>query len=357
MLKKLMGMLLITSLIAALISFSVSASTQIPAFTGFTTTETSIDAGDSVTFTISTLALVNHVFAEIDGERVNTVQQTRPAPTAGTKNWLLTFTPEETQDVTVYANTSNAVRGAAAITIPITVSGTLPGVVTINRVTRNATEYFIGDTVIFTIVTSVAAEHVFTQVDGNWARAVLTQTNEATGEKTWRLTVTPQVTQILNIYANTEYVRGSVSSRQTVEMKRIPLLTEVLQPFEQTNFDYVSSVAMGGRTYGNAIRVNLFGSRSVPSNAGWGLYNLGGTYNAVTGIFGSVDGTGSYDATISFIGDGRVIETFTLRAGNLPREMTVNVRGVMQLRIEINANITHGLLTTTAYVFAEATIR
>jgi hypothetical protein len=361
--KRLTGLLLIVAIAAVLIPFSVSASALIPAYTGFATTETSIKAGESVTFTISTLAAVNHVFTEVDGVRVNAVQQTRPVPPEGTKNWTLTFIPAETQVVTVHANITNVIRDAAVISIPVTVTGTLPGVVAISSVRRNATEYFAGDAVIFTIVTSEAAEHVFTQVDGAWIRAVLNQTNEETGDKTWQLTARPQVTQTLRIYANTEYVRGRVFSLQAVEIKQIPLLTDVLQPFEKESyFSYVNSVVMSGRTYGNAIRLarsNLIYLSGADAGArAWGVYNLGGQYHTISGIVGRVDGSHPQDATINFIGDGRIIASFNIRHNEMPREISVNVRGVTQLRIEMSSNHPTGSSRLeVVYAIAETTIR
>jgi hypothetical protein len=362
MLRKLTSALLVASLLVMIVPFTVTATAQIPAFTGFATTETTIAAGEEIIFTISTLAAVTHVFTEVDGTRVNAVQIARPAPAAGTRNWRLAFAPDETQTITVYANTANRTQGAAVISIPVTVEGSLPGVVTINSVRRNVTDIFAGDPVTFTITTSEAAEYVFTQADGRWVRATLTQTNATTGEKTWQLTVRPGVTQDLNIYANTEYVRGAVSSRQTVVVQRIPLFTEVLQPYEVShnrswnvvNYAHVTSVTVAGRSYGSAISMTFYDSGQHP----FGLYNLDGQFTTITGIVGRVSGSDRNDAILNFIGDGRVIESFSLRVDDMPREVTINVRGVRQLRIELLPAAARATgFGPNTFVFAEATIR
>jgi hypothetical protein len=370
MFKKWVSALLIATLMVALVPFSVSASTQIPAFTSFRTTETAINAGQSVTFTIGTLAAVNHVFAEIDGVWVNAVQQTRPVPPTGTKNWTLTFTPAETQTVTLLANTTNTVVNAAEIAIPITVSGSLPGVVTINRVTRNATELFAGDVLTFTILTSEAAEFVFTQVDGTWVRAILSQTNEATGEKTWTLTVRPQVTQTLNIYANTVYTRGNVNNRQNVEIIREKfILNDVAPLFDSgrtgtwnNGWDTISLpqafdfAKMGGIDYTDVI-VFYSGNHwfNNPQERGsFTLHNLNNQYVLLTGYVGRIDGWGMFDATMNIIGDGRLLRSIRLTATDMPTFVSVSVEGIRQLRIEVTFPRLQGLRTNNqaAYAFA-----
>ncbi|MCL2204195.1 MAG: hypothetical protein FWB88_09695 [Defluviitaleaceae bacterium] len=359
MTKKLTSALLIVAMIAAMIPFSVSASAQIPAFTRFATTETSVYAGDEIIFTLSTVEAVNHIFAEIDGERVNAVVQTHPAPAAGTRNWTLTFTPEESQTVTVHANIANAVRGAATFAIPVTVEGALPGVININSVRRSVSgAIFAGDALTFTIVTSNAVEYVFTEVAGRWVRAVLGQT-ASNGDKTWELIVRPAETQTLTIYANNEFVRGAVRNNQYVEIQQIPFFTDVLRPFERTylyrhgRFEFASSVNMGGSTYRNAMRFRFASSSFDMHTDQWGRFNLNRNYSIINGTFGRIDGTGRVNGTLIFIGDGEEIARFTVRADDMPMEISVNVIGVTQLRIEVRIPNS----TNTSFAFANVTIR
>jgi hypothetical protein len=65
------------------------------------------------------------------------------------------------------------------------------------------------------------------------------------------------------------------------------------------------------------------------------LHNLNGQYGLLSGYLGRVDGSNMRHATITFIGDGVVLQNFELRAGNLPISISVPVEGVHLLRIEM----------------------
>ncbi|MDR2167370.1 MAG: hypothetical protein LBE35_05925 [Clostridiales bacterium] len=56
----------------------------------------------------------------------------------------------------------------------------------------------------------------------------------------------------------------------------------------------------------------------------------------LTGHIGRIDGTGMMDATFSFIGDGRLLQSFDIRAGDLPGEISVFVEDVHLLRVEVS---------------------
>lgn len=89
------------------------------------------------------------------------------------------------------------------------------------------------------------------------------------------------------------------------------------------------SYSMGGQTYVNSLR---FYSRN--SNA---FYNLNGSYTLITGVYGMEDGTSEdAESIISFYGDGILLDTITVRGGELPKQFAVNVSGVAQLKIERN---------------------
>ncbi|MCL2852029.1 MAG: stalk domain-containing protein [Defluviitaleaceae bacterium] len=80
------------------------------------------------------------------------------------------------------------------------------------------------------------------------------------------------------------------------------------------------------------------------------LHNLGGQFNTVSGYIGRVDGWGEHNGTFNFFGDGRLIQSFELRATDLPRPISVNVAGVSQLRIEFTVpHLRAG--NTTMYAF------
>lgn len=86
------------------------------------------------------------------------------------------------------------------------------------------------------------------------------------------------------------------------------------------------TVTMGGQKYTNGI------------NFGWcedAYYNLNGLYTSISGMYGMEDGTrDDYEAIINFYGDGRLLDSITVRGGQLPKNFAVNVSGVAQLKIE-----------------------
>jgi hypothetical protein len=54
----------------------------------------------------------------------------------------------------------------------------------------------------------------------------------------------------------------------------------------------------------------------------------------LTGSVGRVDGTGMHDATLNIYGDGNLLHTQELRAGDLPAPISVYIEGVRLLRVE-----------------------
>lgn len=89
---------------------------------------------------------------------------------------------------------------------------------------------------------------------------------------------------------------------------------------------YEKTVIMGGQKYTNGI------------SFGWGedaYYNLNGLYTSISGMYGMEDGTSdNREAIINFYGDGRLLDSITVRGGQLPKNFAVNVSGVAQLKIE-----------------------
>jgi len=91
-----------------------------------------------------------------------------------------------------------------------------------------------------------------------------------------------------------------------------------------------SAVSILGQSYANAI--NYTGTWE-----GWSNHNLNNQFNTLTGIIGRIDGTtGAELTTISFIGDGRSLASFSVSENTAPQDISVDVKGVLVLRIEIN---------------------
>ena len=96
----------------------------------------------------------------------------------------------------------------------------------------------------------------------------------------------------------------------------------------------LDSVSMGGATYNNALRFRR--GREWASNENrFTLHNLGGQFRTLTGYIGRVDGSLMRNATISFYGDGQLLQSYELRATDMPIPISVFVEGIVQLRIEV----------------------
>jgi hypothetical protein len=93
------------------------------------------------------------------------------------------------------------------------------------------------------------------------------------------------------------------------------------------------SVSLSGISHGNAL---VFRQGSWASaRTSFTLHNLGGQYRMLAGHIGRVDGADMYDVTVNFIGDGRLLQSFDLKATDMPTPLNVSVWGVQQLRVEI----------------------
>jgi len=108
--------------------------------------------------------------------------------------------------------------------------------------------------------------------------------------------------------------------------------------FERTNttagwrFERLSTVNMLGNPYANAV----YWSWGMGWGLGWSHHNLNAQFNALTATIGRVDGSGTQTSTISFIGDGREIASFAVDGDSIPRDISVDVTGVLILRIEMS---------------------
>ena len=95
------------------------------------------------------------------------------------------------------------------------------------------------------------------------------------------------------------------------------------------------SVQMGGRAFSDAF-IYRFGPHC------FSRHNLRGAFQVLTGYVGRVDGSGNVNAILNIIGDGRILDTFDLRATQGPVNITVNVAGVHELEIRFLRNQASG---------------
>ncbi|MCL2446410.1 MAG: hypothetical protein FWD06_06555 [Oscillospiraceae bacterium] len=108
-----------------------------------------------------------------------------------------------------------------------------------------------------------------------------------------------------------------------------PFLQEV--PWFEERAMMTMTVNMQGDTFSNAI-VWHTSSWGVD---GWSHHNLRGQYSILTGTIGRIDGSGERVGTIRFIGDGRELDYFQIDGSTSPDEISIDVTGVLILRVEI----------------------
>jgi len=109
-----------------------------------------------------------------------------------------------------------------------------------------------------------------------------------------------------------------------------PFFTTI-QPFRHSTADLnVGNVVSLGNHHANAMF-----TRSM-NWADWREYNLNGQWNTLTGDVLRLDRANTEAGTISFIGDGRELLVVTTTENQQPQSISVDVRGVLVLRIEIS---------------------
>ena len=95
---------------------------------------------------------------------------------------------------------------------------------------------------------------------------------------------------------------------------------------------FYDSLTMGGTTFEDALSFRRVHGGTVTQ---FSLHNLNRQYTTFSGYIGRVDGSSMRNVTINFIGDGRQIQTFNLRATDMPTAFSISVANVQQLRIEV----------------------
>jgi hypothetical protein len=96
-----------------------------------------------------------------------------------------------------------------------------------------------------------------------------------------------------------------------------------------------NSVIMGGTVYENVITYRSGGYPINKKQSFHSLHNLEGKYAMLTGYLGRGDGSNEVNVTFNFYGDGKVIKTYYLKATDLPTLVSLDVKNVKQLKIEM----------------------
>jgi len=207
-----------------LLAFPTLASASQAAITSFSMDRTTVTQGQTITFTVTTTAQVNYVFANVGNNRVATGTRT----TGNT--WQVVVTPAVgTQGITIVANTSNNINNAATVFVPVTVTSTgqqnVPPVPTGPLAIHSITETTAlreGE-VQLTVVTGPDAREVWVQFDDTRfmrARGDVAELRTATS-RTWVINFRPArwAPQSVTVSSNTAYVvTGAVTQNYNITL-------------------------------------------------------------------------------------------------------------------------------------------
>jgi len=91
------------------------------------------------------------------------------------------------------------------------------------------------------------------------------------------------------------------------------------------------SGSMSGRSFDTIMRAS-------GASTGWGEFNLNGQFNSISGVLGRLNNAAA-TSNIVFIGDGRELARFPVDGTTVAHDISVDVSGVLVLRIEILPNM------------------
>ena len=115
------------------------------------------------------------------------------------------------------------------------------------------------------------------------------------------------------------------------------------EPFQRggywANRLVIGTVQSLGLHYANTLFHNHAGGvRNYRLGGTWVDYNLNGQHTRLSGTILRIDGRGDAICSISFFGDGRELLTVTTNENDQPLPISIDLTGVMILRIQTNTN-------------------
>lgn len=123
-----------------------------------------------------------------------------------------------------------------------------------------------------------------------------------------------------------------------IEHKKSKLFTGILTPYEDRHYSAVVNgqiMEMGGSKYSNGFTMG--GSYW---DSAYALFNLDGQYTKIKGVIGHIDKSGNSDTSFSIFADDVLIDTIEIGWQQLPKEFSIDVTGVKQLKFERSAGET-----------------
>jgi len=169
-----------------------------------------LNFGERTTITVRTNLDVAHVWAEVDNRRVNA---RRGSSTATARTWTIDVSPNRTQTITIFANSTNSERGADTDSIRVTVRDSAPEIDSV--VIRNSLILF-GQMTTIDVRTNAEVNYVWAIVDGQRISGRRDSTSSNT--RTWVIDVMPERSQSIRVYANRQNHREQGADVFTVNV-------------------------------------------------------------------------------------------------------------------------------------------
>jgi len=115
-------------------------------------------------------------------------------------------------------------------------------------------------------------------------------------------------------------------------------LVDVCPPYDGKRYKVYSSTSgeflqIGGKKYTNAF--SLGETWYSPNMDTMALFRLDGKYNKLSFEIGRVDDAGFTDATLNIYLDGKLTESYDLKAEDLLRAIEIDLNGALQLKMEL----------------------
>ena len=125
---------------------------------------------------------------------------------------------------------------------------------------------------------------------------------------------------------------------------------DILQPYQAGDNKYWWQISEAKGEYILIAGVKYYhGVTNESYNSGWagypdtdwpvtGYYNLNAQYSQLSGMYGPSDNGASENLKIDFYGDGRLIKTLEFSRGEMTKDFSIDLTGVLQLKIVIEGH-------------------
>lgn len=159
--------------------------------------------GETTTITVSTNADVEHVWAEVDGRRINARRTNASAGSVAVRLWSINIRPHESQTIIVFAVARDSKQDPVSRDVTIRVNESVPEAI-ITRAYATPENIIAGDYTTINVRTNSDTTHVWAEVDGRRVNARRVSTARSfTSTVTWELKVSPRESQQITVFAGT----------------------------------------------------------------------------------------------------------------------------------------------------------